>query len=164
MHANLVPQLVNTQPPPPLLLTQRTVATATDVRDAVLRTAARLNLPLVWLPDAVSACTFHLPEPPVKHNPWVDQLLGASRMFRDRLAAMEGLSQEHLQLLWQHAIGYIAEALLDGLAKVKRCNLEGRAGMSVDLQTLSRGLQAAAPAGVVVHLRVVDTYIKVWCG
>lgn len=33
--------------------------------------------------------------------------------------------------------------------------------MAVDLQTLSRGLQAAAPPGVVVNMRLVDSYIKV---
>lgn len=36
--------------------------------------------------------------------------------------------------------------------------------MSVDLQTLSRGLQAAVPPGVVVNMRLVDSYVKVRVG
>lgn len=36
--------------------------------------------------------------------------------------------------LWGAAAAHVAEACLEGFARCKRCSLEGRAGMSLDLQ------------------------------
>ena len=49
------------------------------------------------------------------------------------------LSPEALAQLWVHATAYVAEAVLEGIVRVKRCTLEGRAAMSVDLQARRGG-------------------------
>ena len=54
----------------------QTVKAAGDVRDSILRTGARLNLPLRWLPDRLAEQNFNLDEPPSKAAPWVGVLLG----------------------------------------------------------------------------------------
>lgn len=36
--------------------------------------------------------------------------------------------------LWGAAEGHVAEACLEGFSRCKRCSLEGRAAMSLDLQ------------------------------
>lgn len=50
------------------LFFQRTVGAADDVRDATLRSGARLNLPLGWVPDAIASCNYVLSEPPTKQQ------------------------------------------------------------------------------------------------
>lgn len=47
---------------------------------------------------------------------------------------MSSLSPFALAQLWAHAAAYVAEAVLEGITRVRRCTLEGRAAMSVDLQ------------------------------
>ncbi len=65
--------------------------------------------------------------------------------------------------MWDHAIKSGAEAMLDGLSRVRRCTLEGRAAMSLDLSHVEKGLRGVAPAQAMGGLRLVDTYIKVGC-
>ncbi len=75
---------------------------------------------------------------------------------------MPSLSGEALLQLWAHADAYVAEAVLEGIVRVKRCTLEGRAAMSVDLQGVGRALVALMPRGAPPpNLRLVDNYVKV---
>jgi hypothetical protein len=57
--------------------------------------------------------------------------------------------------MWEAAVTLGAEALLDGFSSVRRCSLEGRAAMSLDLSAVEKGLRAVAPAAVMSSLRVV---------
>ncbi|KAL4522781.1 hypothetical protein Ndes2526A_g00871 [Nannochloris sp. 'desiccata'] len=58
--------------------------------------------------------------------------------------------------LWQHATRLLADALLDGFSRVKKCTLEGRSAMSADLQAVRHAL----PRGYWDVLRKADDYIK----
>lgn len=51
------------------------VKAAADVRDALLRAAARANLPVRWLPERLAEQNFNLEEPPTRASPWVAVLL-----------------------------------------------------------------------------------------
>ena len=65
---------------------------AGDVRDVILRAAARLNVPIRWLPDRIADSNFNLEEPPSKASPWVPILLAHLQTFVERLTTMPTLS------------------------------------------------------------------------
>jgi hypothetical protein len=66
-----------------------------------------------------------------------------------------------LELLLEYGVDTLAETLVEGLSRVRRCNNEGRALMSLDLQVLINGLQHLAPPRLRSNLQIVETYIKV---
>ncbi len=65
---------------------------AGDVRDVILRAAARLNVPIRWLPDRLAEQNFNLEEPPSRASPWVPILLGHLQTFVERLVDMSALT------------------------------------------------------------------------
>ena len=72
--------------------------------------------------------------------------------------------------IWRQAILALAEAILDGLAKVKRCTAVGRAQMAADLQEVVHALRGVAPnakpatSALETLLFLNDGYIKVCAG
>jgi hypothetical protein len=51
--------------------------------------------------------------------------------------------------------------MLEGLARTsRRCTIEGRAAMSLDLSCVEKALRGLAPTAARVSLRSVDSYIK----
>jgi hypothetical protein len=66
--------------------------------------------------------------------------------------------------MWEHAARLAADAVLDGLARCRRCSVEGRAAMSLDFGYVEKGLRGLLPAGASAgsSLRLLDAYIKVW--
>ncbi len=51
--------------------------------------------------------------------------------------------------------------MLEGLARAsRRCTIEGRAAMSLDLSYVEKALRGVVPPGTRVSLRAVDNYIK----
>ncbi|KAL4422269.1 hypothetical protein ABPG75_008466 [Micractinium tetrahymenae] len=142
----------------------RTVGAAEDLRDLVVRAGARLLLPLRWVPDRLGASNWVLSEPPTGQGAWVDELGRQLELLRDRLAQVPSLDVAAAARLWSAVAAHVADACLEGFSRCKRCSLEGRAAMSLDLQGVGRALahvlppaaQDAAPQS----LRLVDTYIK----
>lgn len=151
----------------------QSVKSSSDVQDFILRTAARLNLPIKWLPDRIAEQNFNLEEPPTKASAWVAVLLNQHlKVFRERLSTMPMLSTADVDQVWHHALQFTAEVMLEGLARAgakSRCTMMGRAAMSLDLQAVSSGLQnissktprdPAAAAMVADAVRIIDNYIK----
>ena len=73
---------------------------AGDVRDVILRAAARLNVPIRWLPDRIADSNFNLEEPPSKASPWVPVLLGHLQTYVERLGTMPALSPADVHQVW----------------------------------------------------------------
>ena len=69
--------------------------------------AARLNLPIKWLPDRIAEQNFNLEEPPTKASAWVGALLNNHlKVFRERLSTMPMLSPSDVdQVYLRHTIG-----------------------------------------------------------
>ena len=63
-----------------------------QLRDMVLRAAARSNLPIRWLPDRLAEQNFAMGEPPSKASPWVRVLMGHLQSLRQRLDSQAGLT------------------------------------------------------------------------
>ena len=63
--------------------------------------AARLNLPIKWLPDRIAEQNFNLEEPPTKASAWVGALLNNHlKVFRERLSTMPMLSPSDVDQVW----------------------------------------------------------------
>ena len=63
--------------------------------------AARLNLPIKWLPDRIAEQNFNLEEPPTKASAWVGVLLNNHlKVFRERLSTMPMLSPSDVDQVW----------------------------------------------------------------
>lgn len=83
----------------------QSVKSSSDVQDFILRTAARLNLPIKWLPDRIAEQNFNLDEPPTKASAWVGVLLNQHlKVFRERLSTMPTLSTADIDQV-RHAPG-----------------------------------------------------------
>nr|GMD67269.1 syndetin isoform X2 [Ipomoea batatas] len=71
----------------------------------------------------------------------------------------------HIQvqdLLLEYGLDNVAETLVEGLSRVKRCTDEGRALMSLDLQVLINGLKHFVSVDVRPKLQIVETFIKAY--
>ncbi|KFM29317.1 Coiled-coil domain-containing protein 132 [Auxenochlorella protothecoides] len=117
------------------------LAAAGDALRHVSDAGVRLLLSLGWLAEAVAGTNYALAEPPTRHQPWVDQLLRQLGVFADRVA---------------HA------CVLDSVARVRSCSLEGRAAMTLDVQGVAHGLRRLAPlpVGAQAGLARADAYVK----
>ena len=122
-------------------------------------------------------------EPPSHPAPWALQLTKQIELFGAQVRQAEGMvvvpGGVGVDALWQHAPGLIAAAVVDGFARVKKCTLEGRAAMSLDLQEISHALVKVVAGGgvntneahhenrvrdkverITTALRLVDDYVK----
>lgn len=136
-----------------------------DMHRALYGTCCALLLPTAWIPDAVAHGdngAYMATDPPLAAAPWTARLARqlellaaqlAASMFTDDNGGADAdtrnarIPDEDLQLLWSFVYPAVSHAIVDGLAAVKKCTLEGRAAMSLDLQAVSKSLIHAASFG-----------------
>ncbi|XP_027908822.1 syndetin isoform X2 [Vigna unguiculata] len=132
-----------------------------DLTEHVHRTTVRLLLHINGYVDRVANCKWELKELGMEHNGYVDLLLGEFKHYKTRLAH-GGIRKEIQGLLLDYGLEIVAETLVEGLSRVKRCSDEGRALMSLDLQVLINGLQHFVSVNVKPKLQMVETFIKAY--
>ena len=76
------------------------------------------------------------------------------------LPQVPGLSGRAALALWDPAAAHVATCLVEGAAQVRRCTLEGRGLMSLDLQAAAQQLHKVLPPESKANLRQADDYIK----
>lgn len=132
-----------------------------DLVDQIHRTTVKLLLHINGYVDRVANAKWEVKELGLEHNGYVDLLLGEFKHFKTRLAH-GGLRKEVQDLLLEYGLEIVAETLIEGLSRVKRCTDEGRALMSLDLQVLINGLHHFVPIDVKPKLQLVETFIKAY--
>lgn len=132
-----------------------------DLTEHIHRTTARQLLHMNGYVDRISNAKWEVKELGLEHNGYVDLLLGEFKHYKTRLVH-GGIRKEVQDLLSEHAIEIVAETLVEGLSRVKRCTDEGRALMSLDLQVLINGLQHIVTVNVKPKLQMVETFIKAY--
>ncbi|KAL7202104.1 hypothetical protein ACSBR1_033724 [Camellia fascicularis] len=132
-----------------------------DLVQHIHRTTARLLLHINGYVDRISNAKWEVKELGLEHNGYVDLLLGEFKHYKTRLAH-GGIPKEVQDLLLEYGVEIVAETLIEGLSRVKRCSDEGRALMSLDLQVLINGLQHFVPTNVKPKLQTVETFIKAY--
>lgn len=110
---------------------------------------------------AMKAGKYDLKEPPLDSSPWAAKLEAEFRSFAAKVGACD-LAPGPLGAMWDNGTQAAAEALLAGLARVKRCSQEGRALMALDVQTVAASLRRLVPptARPEAALRAVEAYVK----
>ncbi|KAH9660436.1 syndetin [Citrus sinensis] len=132
-----------------------------DLIEHIHKTTARLLLHIDGYVDRISNAKWEVKELGLEHNGYVDLLLGEFKHYKTRLAH-GGIHKEVQDLLLEYGVEIVAETLIEGLSRVKRCTDEGRALMSLDLQVLINGLQHFVPVNVKPKLQIVETFIKAY--
>ncbi|KAH7405246.1 hypothetical protein KP509_15G062300 [Ceratopteris richardii] len=139
----------------------RTVDVAADLREHIYRTVAHLLLNIGGYIDRVGNIRWELKEIGTQHSGYVDLLLGEFKHYVNKLAHTD-LPKEIREILLEYGVDNLAEVLLEGFSRAKRCTHDGRALMSLDLQVLINGLKHLAPQKLAGNLQVVETYIKAY--
>lgn len=132
-----------------------------DLTDHIHRTTARSLLNINGYVDRIANAKWEVKELGLEHNGYVDLLLGEFKHYKSRLAN-SGIHKEIQDLLLEYGLENVAETLIEGLSRVKRCTDEGRALMSLDLQVLINGLQHFVSTNVKPKLQIVETFIKAY--
>lgn len=138
-----------------------TVDCMPDLKEHIFRTTARLLLNISGYVDRIANAKWELKDLGMEHNGYVDLLLGEFKHYKTKVAN-GGISKEDQEVLLEYGVDNLAETLVEGLSRVKRCTNEGRALMSLDLQVLINGLQHLASARIRSNLQIVETYIKAY--
>ncbi|KAG0616902.1 hypothetical protein M758_5G150000 [Ceratodon purpureus] len=137
----------------------RTIDAVPDLRDHVYKAVARMLLNVGGYIERIANVRWELKDLGMEHNGYVDSLLGAYKQYSTKLG-YGGLEHEMHELLLEYGVDTLAETIVEGFSRVRRCNNEGRALMSLDLQVLINGLQHLAPPRLRSNLQIVETYIK----
>ncbi|KAH7663045.1 Vacuolar protein sorting-associated protein 54 N-terminal [Dioscorea alata] len=132
-----------------------------DLVDHIHRTTARMLLHINGYVDKISNAKWEIKELGLEHNGYVDLLLGEYKHYKTMLAH-GGISKEVQNVLLEYGLEHVAEILIEGLSRVKKCTDEGRVLMSLDLQVLINGLQHFVPVNVKPKLQMVETFIKAY--
>ncbi|CAI7876330.1 unnamed protein product, partial [Closterium sp. NIES-54] len=137
----------------------RTLDAVPDLWEHVLRTLVKLLLNIVGTADRIAAVNWEPAEIGTQHNIYVENLVAEFRLFAHRLGQSGAPRQVQDQLV-AYGLDELCDVMLDGICRVKKCNSNGRALMSLDLQVLVQGLQPIVGRGAVKGLQLVDNYIK----
>lgn len=135
---------------------------AVDLRDAIVLQGCKLMLPVAWVPEALGSGDYQLSEPPSQPGGWTRQLTRQLELFSAQISQTQGLPTDAPTIVWEHATKILSQALVEGLSRVKKCTLEGRAKMSLDLQALTQTVVRLHPAGqsAADAFRLADDYVK----
>ena len=137
----------------------RTVMAVEDLREHVFHRVAKLLVNLAWVPEEIEKCDWAIKDVGMQQHQWVDRLNGQFYQFQLKLDAV-GVQGEALKEFWSHAVSAANESILEGFSRVKKCTIEGRAAMSLDLQMFTTGMKRFSPKGFEANVRLVDGYIK----
>ncbi|XP_041993947.1 syndetin-like isoform X1 [Salvia splendens] len=132
-----------------------------DLTQLIHRTTAKSLLHINGYADRIANAKWEVKELGMEHNGYVDLLLGEFKHYKTRIAH-GGIRQEVQDLLLEYGLENVAETLIEGLSRVKRCTDEGRALMSLDLQVLINGLKHFVTIDVQPKLHIVETFIKAY--
>lgn len=137
------------------------VESVPDLVEHIHRTTARTLLHINGYVDKIANAKWEVKELGMEHNGYVDLLLGEFKHYKTRLAH-GGIQTEVQDLLLEYGVELVADTLVEGLSRVKRCTDEGRALMSLDHQVLINGLQHFVSINVKPKFHKVETFIKAY--
>ena len=97
-----------------------TVESTPDLKEHIFRTTARLQLNISGYVDRIAGVKWELKELGMEHNGYVDLLLGEFKHYKTKLAH-GGIYKEDQEVLLEYGVDNLAEILVEGLSRVKRC-------------------------------------------
>jgi hypothetical protein len=123
-----------------------------ELQHHVLTEAIYLLLPLRWLSDSIATTNYNIEEVPVEPDPsWLPKLESEMQLFTDRLQAIAPLLGDNnmdnnnssstsscIHIIKCLTVKYVGRLILNGLARVSVCTLEGRNSMMLTLQSVTK--------------------------
>ena len=122
-------------------------------------------------PDKIANCKYLIQVLGDQCNKFVFELRDdMKKFFSIKLQTIDDrLPEQSINSLWDLAIKYVVDLLVEGFARVKKCNNEGRVLMQLDLQTFTTELQRMLPSsyldakqGNVPHVAIARSYIQAY--
>eukprot|EP01114_Cavostelium_apophysatum_P008475 TRINITY_DN2099_c0_g1_i1.p1 TRINITY_DN2099_c0_g1~~TRINITY_DN2099_c0_g1_i1.p1 ORF type:complete len:934 (-),score=252.92 TRINITY_DN2099_c0_g1_i1:24-2825(-) len=101
----------------------------------------------------------------VESSPYVTRLINDfSVLQRDKrvTSVMRNFPQKVQNNFWDLTITYAMESLVEGYSRVKKCSVEGRAQMQLDLKYLQQGLEKVTATRPIPGGQYVENYIKAY--
>ncbi|KNA17398.1 hypothetical protein SOVF_080160 isoform A [Spinacia oleracea] len=132
-----------------------------DLAEHIYRSTARSLLHINGYVERIANAKWEIKDLGTEHNGYVDLLLGEFKHYKTRLAHA-GIHMEVQEHLLEYGVEIVAETLVEGLSRLKKCTDEGRALMSLDLQVLINGLQHFVSKDVKAKVHIVETFIKAY--
>lgn len=152
-----------------------TASISNDLAHALYGRCCSLLLPVSWLPDAVSQGNYIASDPPSAPAAWTEKLRRQLELLSAQLESVKDLQGKGTLHLWSFVFPAVSHSIVDGLSRVKKCTLEGRAAMSLDLQAVAKTLIKTCPVSMSdsspqaqelinkpreASIRLIDNYIK----
>ena len=119
-----------------------------DLSHALYGRCCSLLLPISWVPEAVSQGKYLASDPPSAPASWTDKLRRQLELLSAQLDSVKDAHVEGTLELWSFVFPAVSHAVVDGLSRVKKCTLEGRAAMSLDLQALAKTMMKTCPVAM----------------
>ena len=94
-----------------------------------------------------------------EHSPYVDQLLSHVQQLQSSLGSIGVPPAVQLELMREVVVS-ICEQIVDGYSLIKKISNEGRAMVTIDVQTLQAGLRRLLAPGQPLPMEFAFTYIK----
>jgi hypothetical protein len=113
--------------------------------------------------DQIGACKWEIDDF-MDSSPYIATLIREFEFLKEKIHTL-GASRVPKSVqttLWTYCIRFAMEQLVEGYSRIKKCNNEGRALMSLDLKTLTTQLERHTGVHPVPHQEFVDGYIKAW--
>ena len=100
-----------------------------DVRAHLVLVAARRSISFAWVPSRLAATPYKVGEVGTQGSPWVVQLQGSLAAVHADVregSAAAGVTDAMLAAFWGEIARMTFASVLEGLARVEACTLEGR--------------------------------------
>ena len=150
----------------------RAISSIPEMHIALYGTCCSMLLPTAWIPEAVAQGPYMATDPPLSAAPWTSRLERQLELLAAQLDT-SSVSVTEKRLLWSFVFPAVSHAVVSGLATVKKCTLEGRSAMSLDLQAIAKLFHKLSPTfgggcndlpeadeAANKAIRFIDDYIK----
>jgi len=118
------------------------------------------------LANTIGNTKWDLHEIGVEHSAYVDLLVHECELFNKQLlleANNSGAIPRHVRsILWGELSHFCSETLVEGYSRARKCTMEGRAVMSLDLRIVQSSLEKICPVKPLPGIAYADTYIKAY--
>lgn len=135
-----------------------------DLAEHLHAMAVRQLLPLQWLPEAVAnSGKYTVQEVSASPSTWVPQLQQEIDRFTASLQ-LGNVSEQAQNVIWEKASLRVANFVIEGFARVKKCTHGGRDQMLLDNQGVEGTLRRKVPSGAELGkaFRRIHVYVQAY--
>lgn len=143
------------------LLYARAGRSVSELRDAMYESIVKQLLPEEQIFAMVSGTKWDMKDLPSSFSTYVTTLLDVMSIVAGKV---NSVAPEHIQkFIWEKLVAHVMRCLIEAFSRVKKCSHNGRAQMSMDISTLSRGIdQVSAGSSSCKEAKALQSFIKAY--